>query len=270
MAEHAQRARRARSLGKRLEIVRVGVVLNIKEQLRSPLELVSASVVPIIYATLAIYLFRRSGQPEDLLYASLAAGLMSMFSTVLFGAGNSIQFQRHQGVLEHVVIAPTSLIYPLLGSSLATSMVGALSVVATLAWGAILFGIPVVIASPVAFAVSLAVMLLSLSSFGLALSAAFISLRNANAIFNTLDYPAWMLSGMLISITTLPTPAQWLSKTLPSRWGVDALSASLSGDSATTAILWCLCLGAAYLALAIVGVQFMERRARRRGALALA
>lgn len=261
--------RRVRVIGG-LSIVAVGVLLHVKELLRSPIEILSATVIPIIYATLALYLFRKGGQSDALLYACLAAGLMSMFSTVLFGAGNSIQMARHRGVLEYVVAAPASLAYPLIASSLATAIVGSVSVLATMAWGGLLYGVPLDIPSPGLFAVALAAMLFSLSTFGLALSTAFISLRNANAIFNTLDYPAWILSGMLISISTLPTPVQWLSAALPSRWGAEALSASLSGRSIGPPLLWCVLLGALYLLLSLIGVRLMERKARRRGTLALA
>lgn len=251
-------------------IITVGATLHIKDQFRSPISVLSTLVTPIMYATLAVYLFRQGGHADALLYACLAAGLMSMFSTVLFGAGNSIQMQRHRGVLEYVVVAPTSLAYPLLATSLATGVVGSFSVLATLAWGAGIYSIPLEIASPVKFVATMLVMLASLSTFGLALSTVFISMRNANAIFNSLDYPAWMLSGMLVSISTLPTPLQWVSTALPSRWGVEAMAASLTGDPVGIPTGLCLSLGILYLGFAAAGVRAMERRARVRGTLAFA
>ena len=40
--------------------------------------------------------------------------------------------------------------------------------------------------------------------FGLLLASTFVLLRNANALANTLEYPIWLLSGMLVPITVLP------------------------------------------------------------------
>ena len=68
----------------------------------------------------------------------------------------------------------------------------------------LLYGIPLDFADPVAFAVAVPACIIALGMFGLLLARTFVLLRNANALTNTLEYPIWLVSGMLVPITVLP------------------------------------------------------------------
>ena len=58
--------------------------------------LLMAVIQPIIFATIAYYMFRSGGRSGTLLYASLGAGMMGVWSSTLFGSGGMIQWQRWQ------------------------------------------------------------------------------------------------------------------------------------------------------------------------------
>src|SRR5690348_2251911 len=107
---------------------------------------------PVIFATIAFYMFKAGGQPGTLLYAALGAGMMGIWSTTLFGSGGALQWNRWQGTLELLVAAPAPFIVVLLPLTLATSVAGAYALVATLGWGRLLFGVPLHFAHPFAFA----------------------------------------------------------------------------------------------------------------------
>jgi hypothetical protein len=61
---------------------------------------------PVIFASIAFFMFESGNRTGTLLYAALGAGLMGIWSATLFGSGGAIQWQRWQGTLEILVGAP--------------------------------------------------------------------------------------------------------------------------------------------------------------------
>ena len=55
---------------------------------------------PLIFATIAFYMFKAGGKEGTLLYAALGAGMMGIWSATLFGSGGLIQWWRWEGTLE--------------------------------------------------------------------------------------------------------------------------------------------------------------------------
>ncbi|MFH7597098.1 ABC transporter permease [Streptomyces racemochromogenes] len=265
----------ARPLGPHrvLRLIGVGVRTHVGYMSRSPLEITFAVLVPLVYATLAVYLFRAGGDPERMLQASVGAGLMGMWASVLFGSGGAVQNQRWLGTLETLVAAPTPLSLTLLPITLATAVVGTYAMGATLLWGALLFGTPLDFAHPALFLVAVPVCVLALGMTGLLLAATFVLMRNANALANTLDHPIWMLSGMLVPITALPVWTHPLSWALPTTWGARAVQAAALPGHPASEVVRHLALavgtGLGHLLLAVAALTWVERRARRAATLAL-
>ena len=110
---------------------------------------------PVIFASIAFFMHEAGAREGTLLYVALGAGLMGMWSSTLFGSGGAIQWQRWQGTLELLVGAPPRFIATMLPLTLATASIGLYSVVATLAWGRLLFGVPIDLQHPFLFAVAL-------------------------------------------------------------------------------------------------------------------
>lgn len=251
-------------------LVRVGVRTHVTYMSRSPIEITFAVLVPLVYATLAVYLFRAAGDPDRLLTASVGAGLMGIWSSVLFGSGGAVQNQRWLGTLETLVVSPTRLPLILLPITLATAVIGTYAMVATVGWGWLLFGVPLDFAHPLLFLLAVPVCVLALGMTGLLLAATFVLLRNANALANPLDAPVWMLSGMLVPIGSLPGWTRPISWILPTTWGSRAVHAATSGGDVLGPMGLALALGSAYALLAVAVLGKVERRARAAATLALA
>src|SRR5207237_1061847 len=79
---------------------------------------------PLIFATLSYYLFKAGRTPGTLLYASLSAGLMGIWTSTLFGSGGVITWQRWQGTLEPTVASPPPLMLVLFPLTFATASIG--------------------------------------------------------------------------------------------------------------------------------------------------
>jgi ABC-2 type transport system permease protein len=248
----------------------IGTLLHVKQMSRSPFEVTIALVVPIVQATLAVYLFRSAAEQHRLLEAAVGAGLMGVWSSVLFGSGGAIQNQRWQGTLEMIMIAPRRPVLVLLPITVATGLTGTYALLATLAWGRLLYGIPLDFVHPFAFVVAAVVCVVALGMFGLLLASTFVLMRNANALANTLEYPIWLVSGMLVPITVLPVWTGPVAAVLPTTWGARALQEATTGGPVWPSVG--ICLGISLLCLIFGGfsLTYVERRARAAATLALA
>jgi ABC-2 type transport system permease protein len=248
----------------------VGMVLHAKQMSRSPLEIALSLIEPLVFATMAVYLFRAAGEPHALVEAAVGAGLMGVWSSVLFGSGGAVQNQRWLGTLELLMLAPRRPVWKYLPITLATALVGTYAVVATLAWGRLGFGIRLDIANPFGFVAALVTVILGLGMMGLLLASTFILMPNANALANTLSYPVWALSGMLVSLTVLPGWTAPISAALPTTWGARAVREAVTGGPVWPSLTVSLVQGLACLAVGSVAMSWMERRARVAATLGLA
>ena len=76
-----------------LRLVWVGVWMNVKLLSVNRFFVMTSVVQPVIFATIAFFLFRAGQRPGSLLYVSLGAGLMGIWSTTLFSAGGMLRWR---------------------------------------------------------------------------------------------------------------------------------------------------------------------------------
>jgi ABC-2 type transport system permease protein len=253
-----------------LRLFGVGWLFHVKALTNSLFWVLISVLQPLIFASIAFFMVDSGNSSGTLLYVALGAGLMGIWSSTLFGSGGAIQWQRWQGTLELLVAAPAPFIMSLLPLTVATSSIGLYSIVATLLWGRLFFGVPLDFVHPLQLAVALPATVLSLGMLGLVLASTFVLARNANAFSNLLEYPIWLATGLLVPLTLLPAWVGPLSWVLAPTWGMEAIrDAALGGGSAWPAIGMCVVLGIAYFVLGAVFLQNFERLARQRATLSL-
>jgi ABC-2 type transport system permease protein len=261
----------ARSRARRVtRILLSGVAFHVKSLSQSNFFILVSLIQPVIFASIAFYMFRAGGRAPTLLYAALGAGLMGIWSSTLFGSGGAIQWQRWQGTLELIVVVPPPLLQVLLPLTVATSVVGLYSIVATLAWGMVFFGMPLTLVHPFMFAIALIVTVIGLGLLGLVLASTFVLYRHANALSNLLEYPVWLTTGVLVPLSLLPGWTHLIGWVLAPTWGIKALRSAALGGDPLVGIGMCLVLGSAYLLIGGVCLAHFERLARDRGTLSLA
>ena len=147
---------------------------------------------------------------------------------------------------------------------------GLYSMVATLVWGRIAFGIDVPLEQPVAFAGAIVVTVASIGALGFLLAVSFVRYRTAWALGNMLEYPVWLISGFLVPLALLPGWVRPISWALAPTWGVDAIREAALGGNPFPEIALCLVLGAAYVCAGSLVLERVLRAARKDGSLALA
>jgi ABC-2 type transport system permease protein len=252
-----------------IRLLWTGFVIMAKQQSSSRFFQLTATFQPIIFATIAFYLFQSGGRSGTLLYAALGAGMMGIWSTTLFGSGGMIQWHRWEGTLELGVAAPPPLVLVYLPFTISNSVVGGYALGATLVWGRILFGVPLHLAHPWLFVLAVPVAVFSLGLFGLLLSATFVLYRHANALSNLLEYPVWVASGLVFSVAVLPVWTRPISWILPPFWGVRAIRHAALGGDVWVPIVVSLTLGAVAFAVSTVMLRWFEHLARARATLSL-
>ncbi len=249
-------------------LLAVGWLLQVKMLSRSSFNGILGIIYPLFFATVA-FLMYRAGSPHALLYASLGASVMGVWSATSTSAGSALQRERWHGTLELLVSAPAHFSLVMLPVTIAMSTVGLYSMAATLAWGRLLFGIGLHVVHPLLFCVSIVVTVVSIGLFGFLMAVAFVRYRTAWALGNMFEYPVWLISGFLVPIERFPHWVRPISWVLAPTWGMNAIRQSALGGTPLPDVGLCAALGLAYLAVGVAVVGVLLRSARARATLAL-
>ena len=252
-----------------LRLLAVTWVLQLKMIMRSPFDGFGNVIYPLFFATVAFFLFRAGSSPRTLLYASLGAAVMGMWSSVSTSSGSAMQRERWWGTLELLVSAPRHFSLILLPATLGLATVGIYNLLATLLWGRFLFGVHLTIEHPLLFAGAILGTVLAFGGLGFLFAVSFVRFRAAWVLGNFFEYPVWLICGFLVPLTLLPSWVHPISWVLAPTWGMNAIRQSALGGSALPDLLLCLALGAGYVVLGVLVTDRVLRAARVQGSLSL-
>jgi ABC-2 type transport system permease protein len=224
---------------------------------------------PLLYATMAYYLFGAASNPRVLFSASLGATVMAIWGSVTTGASGALDFQRRLGTLELLVAAPVPFLAILAPITIATASIGVYALVTTLLWGRLAFGIPLHVVHPLLFVVALPTAVIAIGMLGLILATTMIVYRQALFLGNSFEYPGWLVTGLLIPLSVLPAWVAPIAWVLAPTWGMRAIRHAALGGAALPDIGMCFALSGAYLTIAAVCLRGLEHLARGRATLAL-
>jgi ABC-2 type transport system permease protein len=248
----------------------LGWLFHLKMLARSSFNGLLSILYPLFFATVAFFMFRAGGGGETLLYASLGAAVMGVWSSTSTSAGSAMQRERWHGTLELLVAAPAHFSLVLLPVTVAMTTIGLYSMVATLLWGRLVFGIDVTVEHPLLFGVSVVATVLAIGMAGFLLAVSFVRYRTAWALGNMLEYPVWLVCGFLVPLSLFPDWVRPISWLLAPTWGMNAIRESALGGSPLPDVALCLALGLAYTVAGVLVVDRVLAAARARAALALA
>jgi ABC-2 type transport system permease protein len=252
-----------------LRLLGVGFVLHLKMLSMSAFNGILGVVWPLFFATIAFFMFRTGGSEATLLYASLGASVMGIWSATSVAASSALQRERWQGTLELLVATPAHFALVLLPITIAMSTIGIYSMVGTLVWGRLLFGIPIRVVHPLLFALAVPATILSIGMLGFLLSVTVVRYRTAWALGNALEYPVWLVCGFLVPLSLFPGWVRPISWALAPTWGVRATREAALGGSPLPDVAACVALGSGYALVGVLLVQTVLRSARRRATLSL-
>jgi ABC-2 type transport system permease protein len=251
-----------------LRVLGLGWLMHFKLLSRSSFNSVLGIVYPLFFATVAFFMYRE-GSPHALVYASLGAAVMGIWSATSTAAGGALQRERWHGTLELLVASPAHFSLVMLPVTLAMSTIGIYSMAATLLWGRLAFGISLHIEHLFVFCVAVVVTIVSIGMCGFLLAVAFVRYRTAWALGNLLEYPVWLICGFLVPLSLFPRWVLPFSWVLAPTWGMRAIREAALGGPALQDLGMCALLGAIYTVLGVLIVGYLLDAARRRATLAL-
>ena len=248
-----------------LRLLGVGWLLHVRMFATSAFNGILNVLYPLFFATVAFFMF----EGEALLYASLGAAVMGIWGATSTAAGSALQQERRHGTLELLVAAPVHFALVLLPITIALATMGVYSMVATLVWGRVLFGIRLTIDQPLAFAVSIPVTVITIGALGFLFAVSFVRYRRAWALGNLFEYPVWLICGFLVPITLLPGWVRPISWVLAPTWGMNAVRESALGGTPWPDVGMALALGCIYVTIGLLVMERMLAAARARAVLSL-
>ncbi len=231
-------------------------------------------IAPFVFTFVALTLFKEAGGPFGL-YAVLGGGMMGMWGNTLYSSGFAIEFEKWQGTLEEVMATPSNLLHIIAGRSISNALFGLTNMVAILLIASLVFQVPLGIAEPILFSVSIVLTLLSVSALGLIFASAFVLSRSAQVFTNGLEFPIYVISGSMFPIALLPFWTKPASYILGPTWGIEAIriaaDPALFGENAYLTF-WInvgmmLLITFVYVAVAAFLFIKVETKARRDGTL---
>jgi ABC-2 type transport system permease protein len=252
-----------------LRLLGLGWLFHMKMLSQSSFDALLGVLYPLFFATVAFFMFRAGDDPKPLLYASLGAAVMGIWSTTSTSAGAALARERWHGTLELLVAAPAHFALILLPVTISMATIGIYSMVATLLWGWLVFGIDVQVGDPFAFALAVPATVVSIGALGFLLAIAFVRFRQAWALGNMLEYPVWLVSGFLVPLSLFPDWVRPISWILAPTWGINAIREAALGGSPWLDIVLALALGAAYVTVGLALVRRALHAARAKATLSL-
>lgn len=238
---------------------------HLRDLTRVRAEVVLNFVIPIFYASIAYFIYTAGGQHQSIIDLMIGAGLMGMWSAILFGSGTAIKNQRMLGTLEFLLGAPKRFALIIAPMTSATSVFGASAIAGTCLWGALIFGADFRPSNLPGMVVAAVITALSMSAFGLLLAALFVQVRRAESLASPMLAPLWMLSGIFFPVTAMPGLLQPLGRAFPISWGADAIRAASTGGNFLAPAIWCAALGVVYAAVGSFTINSVAKSARRKG-----
>jgi ABC-2 type transport system permease protein len=248
-----------------------GALLQLRLFRRVPAYLLLFLVIPFFSAIVlsaASYRGHAHLTPRPILAPALIG--LWMVSVVL--AEMVITFERAYGTLEAAVAAPASLVSAIGGRVLTVTLLGLVTILEALAVAGLGFHARVTIYHPVVFGLALLATAAATAGTAVALTALFLAVRSAQRYANTLGYPFYILAGILVPVTFLPSWLRPVSEVIYLHWSSDLLVASMQPAPARgvpAAVVVIALLGAACYAAGARLIRAVIDRLRATGALGL-
>lgn len=176
---------------------------------------------------------------------------LNLMGSGVWGTGFSIVDARRKKLLKRLLASPMSRAEYLLSFPLAQLLLLIIEVGSILAFGVLVFGVPVR-GSLLTLAVTCAIGSLTFGSLGLLAAARPKTIEGASGLMNLLLMPMWVLSGVFFSAARFPEMVQPLIKALPLTALVDALRTIMLEGGSLGSVAGQLAVLVAWLAAAFV------------------
>jgi ABC-2 type transport system permease protein len=235
-----------------------GILFQLRLYRRVPGSLLLFAVIPF-FSAIFLSAARYQGPAYLTPRPVLAPAIMGMWLVSVVLAETVVSLERAYGTLEIIVSSPANFAGVVAGRVLTMTLLGLVTVAEALIV-ARCFGAAVAVHHPVAFTAGLVATAIATAGTATALTGLFLAFRPSQRYVNTLGYPFYILAGVLVPVTFLPSWIRPVADVLYLHWSADLLYSAMArppvpgaaGSVAVILLIGCTTYGVGALLIAKV------------------
>jgi len=240
--------------------------LQIKHSFARPMYKYCLLVQPIIFSIIAYMMFKNSGQDNFVSFVVLGTGILTLWSCICFSSAGDIERERFMGTLQVIYCTPTDFKIIMFGKILSNTILGLVPFGISFAVVRLFFNGKLYIKEPMAFTAAMLITIVSFIGISLVFSGFFTLSRSSRMLMNCIEYPIFILCGILFPIEMLPRWTRPISYILSPTWAAKVLRMSVEGVGSREVFYSNLgiltVLSFAYFVLSYILFNIVDKRAR--------
>ncbi|WAZ25059.1 ABC transporter permease [Streptomyces cinnabarinus] len=217
------------SLVSHMRSFRAGLSLQAALLWRSPGELHMLATVPL-YTLVLLAMTDAPNRPGLASTVVIAPTLMALWSMALFTAGDLIDRDRAEGTLEATVAAPAALAPVFTGRICAVTAAGLVAFAEAWAVG-LCFGVRLTVHHPLVLVTGILATALTTACTAAVIAAVLVLTRGGRPYQNSLSFPLYLLSGIVVPLGLLPEWVRPLSRVIYLSWSADLLRSAFRPEA---------------------------------------
>jgi ABC-2 type transport system permease protein len=223
--------------------------------------------VPVASAATSV-----SGPTTGFTYFFFGFVFIILFSTSVWGVGQSVRNEQESGTLEQFFLAPANRATLILGRWARIFLTDSLIIGYITLLLDLLGGTAIALLNPALFLFSLALYELSLIGFGLFMAGLTMRIKAYNSIGNLIFFGYMIFTGALFPVTVIPQPVRYFSLAIPFTYLNDLMRHAALGTAtilpANLEYILAILAAVGMLIFGFVAFNRIEQNARVRGSIA--
>ncbi len=256
-----------RSVASRLKAAWWVLWISAVAQWRTMTALISVVTSIVLPAAFLIATSRVAGHggPDSSTRIVVAVALMSLWTSTVWGAGGVLRRELRDGTFGATVTGLHPPYLVLLGKSLGGTLHALSLIVPTTIVAVLLLRLPVRAADPAWLAVGGLLVVACGTTLGMMLACAFLLTRYGLQLSSALMYPVYLLGGLLVPVSVLPSPLRLVSAAISLRWATQFLVSAAAGRASLVPLGAAAGLTVAYFVVACLAFARIVHLARADG-----
>lgn len=216
-------------------------------------------VQPILFGLLLGMIYLEKSDMDFTLYAVFGSGLSTFWSSICFSSASDIHREKWFGTLENIYASPVGFKWIVLGKVIGNSVWGFFSLFLSFSVVSLVFGKTILISNASLLVIGILLMTLSLIAIGYMFAALFTLSRNARIMMNFMEYPIFILCGIMFPIELLPKVFQAIAYLFSPTWAVKIIRYAIVGGSFQEALPYVMGLLGITLVYGVLSVYFFNK-----------
>ncbi len=217
------------------------------------------SLIQPIISTLLLYFISKSNNNFDSKLIIFGPVYMSIWSSLCFSAIGDINRERSMGTLVFISATPTSLMTIMFSKFISSIIFGIFSLLISSFTSIFILFVPIPKVNALLITLCFIVLLFSFLSLAIIVASLITRSRQSLLIINILEYPIFIVTGMLFPITILPKCIRFISYLIPPTYAINAMNKSIMGDIFSEIKFDLICSIVLSIIILIVSLKIFEK-----------